>query len=136
MKEEVNNEWQFDWNYEEKGRLTYSIIPNVSTDVSSWFSGYDPRDQKILMRVLLGHLPTNDRLFNMNLRISSNCDACSNKQEDIHHLFFQCYRFDLLRHQTLHKPENQNIPLNVDLKYLFSNCRELILKIYKKRFSS
>ena len=55
-----------------------------------WFKEEIPRCSFITWTAFLGRLPTRDRLISWGLAIQPGCALCSNADETIRHLFFEC----------------------------------------------
>ena len=61
-----NKNWQYYWERATTGRFTFSILPRAVNSILENTTDNYGRDSKLLFRLLLGHIPTNDFGRHMN----------------------------------------------------------------------
>ena len=103
-------------------RSAYELITNNNPpiiDYHSWIWKVNtyPKIKNFLWRLSHNGLPTKAKLYQKNIPVPLNCDACQNLFEDAKHLFFECpFTIDQINKQDSSLIRN----INLDNKPLHS----------------
>ncbi|XP_042912543.2 uncharacterized protein [Parasteatoda tepidariorum] len=118
IKSIINNHimarWKLDWTNSTKGRQTYKFFK-------------DPKTTRMKVNFYTNQFLTGHGVFGTHqarfFRQSSTCTYC-NSQQDIHHLIFQCLKFQTRGGNNFHTKTEHQI-------YSTLNCRSIIKDIIK-----
>jgi ribonuclease HI len=78
----LKQQWQLEWDFSEKGRLTYEFVATVDLDVRLYSSA--------LVQFMTGHGPFRANLFRFRIVHDASCRLCGFHTEDVPHLLFHC----------------------------------------------
>ena len=81
--------WQDRWDGEVVGRWTHRLIPNLS----GWLARSHGEIDFFLCQFLTGHGYFRKYLHQMGKVDSPQCLFCPERNDDVHHTFFECERF-------------------------------------------
>jgi hypothetical protein len=102
--------WQERWEISTKGRITFELLPRVSTNLTDL-----PNTNFIKTQVLTGHGEFGCHLHRIGKRDDDLCETCENARDDPLHRILDCPSYlsaQELIHEELRSwpPESTNIP--------------------------
>ena len=89
IERQVISEWQTKWETSNKGRWTFSLIPNIQT----WINRKHGNVNFALTQFLSGHGCFREYLHRFKRADSPYCLHCENKVESPDHVLAECSRF-------------------------------------------
>lgn len=110
--------WQTRWQDDNKGRITYEFIPNVTYAINNkkWF-----HPGLYTTFLLTGHGTINSKLQQLGRSDSDKCCFCIGKTEDVQHIILDCIEYNKFRKDKIENDILKIIEKKETMKILIEN---------------